>query len=125
MFQPLTRDFLSTWEDWDERAPANLLSLYESGARTAKQQEVVLLSRILADETTVGFESRGCEIVRSVNQAPIAHLEDLVRHLRQAKGIVELATSKGLIVVDTEHVEQAQERILERYHIPSVSSADL
>ena len=125
VFQPLTRDFLSTWDEWDERAPADFLSLYESGVRTAKQQEIVLLSRILADETTVGFESRNCEIVHAVNGSPVIHLADLVKRLRTAKGIVEFTTSKGLIVVDAEKLASAQQRIIDRYQIPSVASFDL
>lgn len=125
VFQPMTRDFLSTWEDWDERAPADFLSLYETGVRTQSQQEVVILSRILADRTNVGFEERSCEIILAVNQKRIAHMRELVKELGSTNQIVELSTTRGVIVVEIQEVQSAQERILNHYHIPAAASEDL
>jgi S1-C subfamily serine protease len=125
VFQPLTRDFLSTWEDWDERAPSDFLSLYESGVRTESQQETVVLSRILADRATVGFESRSCEIILAINHRKVAHMKDLVEEISRAAGILEITTTRGTIVVDVEAVQKAQKRILDHYQISAAMSEDL
>ena len=55
MFQPLTRDYLTTWDKWWNKAPKEFLNYYYLGYRTPQQHEVVILTQILADEINVGY----------------------------------------------------------------------
>ena len=81
VFQPLSQDFLETWNDWWDKAPTDLLQLYYGGVRTEARQEVVVLSQVLADKLTVGYEAFATEIITEVNgKAPrdLAHLVAMV-----------------------------------------------
>ena len=55
VFQTLTRDYLTTWDKWWNKAPKEFLNYYYLGYRTAEQHEVVILTQILADEINVGY----------------------------------------------------------------------
>ena len=55
VFQTLTRDYLTTWDKWWNKAPKEFLNYYYLGFRSAEQHEVVILTQILADEINVGY----------------------------------------------------------------------
>ena len=118
VFQPLSRDFLTTWDTWWDKAPKEFLHLYYSGRRCRERQEVVVLSQVLADELNVGYEDLYSESVLSVNgQAPrdMAHFVKLVESAGETLTIQ--TSSRGVIVFDTEAARAAQPRILQRYRI--------
>lgn len=119
VFQPLTRDLLSTWGDsWWEKAPREFMHYYESGVCTADRREVVALTQIFADEINVGYEDLHFESVVSVNGESVADLRDFVARIESATDLVEIRMSRdGLIVMEPEAVEAAKERILGRYRI--------
>lgn len=126
VFQRLTRDFLATWEDWDNRAPTGLVVHYESGLPTAERPEIVLLSRVLADELTMGMDLAECEVVERVGDERVQSMAHLARLLDHAKGDVEIQTASGVrLVLEAGEVARAQPRILERYHVPRDRSRDL
>jgi hypothetical protein len=126
VFQPLTRNFLSTWSGWREEAPAELLQLYYSGLRTEECQEVIILNQVLSDEINIGYGDLDFEVVAQVNGRPPRDMIELVSQLDQAEGVVELETSTGsLIMFDAAMAHTRTPHILERYHIPSDRSSDL
>jgi len=55
VFQTLTRDYLTTWDKWWNKAPKEFLNYYYLGYRSPEQHEVVILTQILADEINVGY----------------------------------------------------------------------
>lgn len=119
VFQALTRDVLATWDKWWNKAPKEFLYYYYQGVRTAERSEVVILSKILADEINVGFGHLYNEGVATVDGAAPRDLDDFVARLAAAEGVVEITTtSGGVIVLDTAEVAKATPRILERYRIP-------
>src|SRR5688572_330886 len=118
VFQTLTRDFLTTWEKWWNKAPKEFLYYYYSGERSNVRHEVVILTQILADEINVGYAHLYNEAVVAVNGAMPRDLNDFVGQLGTAEGLVEILTSSGgVIMFDAQEVRAAQPRILERYHI--------
>ncbi len=126
VFQPLTRDFLATWAKWWNKAPKEFLNYYYVGTRTPERRQVVVLSQILSDEINVGYESLYNEAVVSIDGVKPRDMNDFVSRLDAASGVVEIATSgPGLIVLDTDVVEAAEARILQRYHIVADRSANL
>jgi S1-C subfamily serine protease len=126
VFQVLTRDFLSTWEQWWDKAPKEFLHLYYAGTRTPERQEVVVLTQVLADEINVGYEHLYSESVIAVDGRMPRDMADFAGTLEASRGLVEIRTSSdGYIVLDAEKVRAATARILERYHIARDRSRDL
>lgn len=79
VFQELSRGYLEAFgKDWTKRAPLNLLDVlgspedYEEGRR-----RVVILTRVIATEATIGYDRLNSQIVTSVNGKPIAGLPEL------------------------------------------------
>lgn len=126
VFQPLARDFLATWGKWWNKAPKEFLYHYYAGVRTEERQEVVILSQVLADEVNVGYDGLYNEAVVAMNGTMPRNMLDFVTRLEQARGVVEIRTSgPGVIMLDTEDVRAARDRILARYHVGRDRSADL
>jgi hypothetical protein len=126
VFQALTRDFLTTWDKWWNKAPKEFLHYYYSGVRTADRHEVVILTQILADDINVGYGHLYNEGVAGVNGVVPRDMIDFVHRLQTATGIVEITTSSGgVIVLDADDVKRAKPRILERYRIPRDRSVGL
>jgi len=126
VFQTLTRDFLTTWDKWWNKAPKEFLFYYYSGVRTPDRDEVVILTQILADEINVGYSHLYNEAVTAVNGVMPRDMVDFVRRVEAATGIVEIQTSSGgVIMLDAGEVAVAKARILDRYRIPGDRSADL
>jgi S1-C subfamily serine protease len=119
VFQTLTRDYLTTWDKWWNKAPKEFLNYYYLGFRTAEQNEIVILTQILADEINVGYGHLYNEAVAKLDGHIPRDMEDFVARLSAARGVVEIeTTSGGIIMLDADEVRKATARILTRYHIP-------
>jgi S1-C subfamily serine protease len=126
VFQVLSRDFLSTWDSWWDKAPKEFLHLYYSGNRTAERQEVVILTQVLADEINVGYEHLYSESVTAINGRMPRDMIDFVRQVEASRGLIEIRTSSdGVIVLECEAARAATQRILGRYRIGRDRSPDL
>lgn len=118
VFQTLTRDYLTTWDKWWNKAPKEFLHYYYSGHRTSLQHEIVVLTQVLADEINVGYGSAYDKAVETVNGKAPRDLAEVVELIEGAKGIVEIVlTSGAIIALDTEEVKAATPRILDRYRV--------
>ncbi len=119
VFQTLTRDYLTTWDKWWNKAPKEFLNYYYLGYRTPQQHEVVILTQVLADEINVGYAHLYNEAIATLNGKAPLDMVEFVQALSTARGVVEITTtSGGMIMMDAEEVRKAQPRILARYHIP-------
>jgi len=126
VFQVLSRDYLSTWDSWWDKAPKEFLHLYYSGNRTPERQEVVILTQVLADEINVGYEHLYSESVVAVNGRMPRDIIDFVQQLESSHGLIEIKTSSdGTIVLESEAARAATQRILARYRIARDRSPDL
>lgn len=118
VFQTLTRDFLTTWEKWRNKAPKEFLYYYYLGERSPERHEIVILTQILADEINRGYGHLHSEAVVAVNGVMPRDLADFVGHLATVTGVVEIRTSSGgVMMFDAAEVRAATPRILHRYHI--------
>jgi hypothetical protein len=119
VFQTLTRDYLTTWDKWWNKAPKEFLNYYYLGYRSAEQHEIVILTQILADEINVGYGHLYNEAIAKLDGETPRDMEDFVARLSSAHGVVEIqTTSGGLIMLDADEVRRVTPRILARYHIP-------
>jgi len=98
VFQELSKAYLEAFgQDWSKRAPLNLLDVlsnpedYEEGRR-----RVVILTRVVATEATIGYDRLNSQIVKSVNGQPIAGLPELAAALEAApeNGIHTIVTDE-------------------------------
>jgi len=118
VFQTLSEDFLATWNEWWNKAPKEFLFHYYYGFRSAARREVVIITQVLADEINVGYGHLHSESVVALGGVPPIDMLDFVTRLSSARGIVELTTSAGgVIILDAAAVAAATPRILARYHI--------
>jgi S1-C subfamily serine protease len=126
VFQRLTRDFLTTWDKWWNRAPKEFLYYYYQGVRTEQRQEIVLLNQILADEINVGYQHLYNEGVLAVNGTAPRDMLHFVQLVEGATELIEIRTSTdGLIILDAAQVRAATPRIMARYHVARDRSPDL
>lgn len=126
VFQPLTRDFLATWDKWWQQAPKDLLSAYWYGNRTDDVRERVVIGQVLADELTVGLEGHAHELIESLDGVAVRDLADLVSRLEEATGQVVIETTRGHeLVLDVAEARRREAAVLARYRIPSVRSVEL
>jgi S1-C subfamily serine protease len=126
VFQPLTRDYLRTWEEWWDKAPCEFLSHYYYGKRTNDWHEVVVISKVLADEINVGYEDSFNELVSVVNGKRPRDMVELVALIEGAGEQVEIRTYDGSrLVFNSRDAKRATTRILKRYRIENDRSVGL
>ncbi len=119
VFQPVTRDYLTTWESWWDKAPKEFLNAYYWGERTAARRELVALTTVLEDPITTGYATFANESVVRVGEHVPRDLEDLARLLDAARGLVTIEVNSGaLIVLDAEEARAATPRILAEHGVP-------
>ncbi|MGJ8695909.1 MAG: PDZ domain-containing protein [Verrucomicrobiaceae bacterium] len=96
VFQELSKPYLQAFgKDWTSRAPLNLLDVlshpddYEEGRR-----RIVVLTRVIPTQATIGYERISNQIVKSINGKPVAGLPELEKALAQTptNGLHEIET---------------------------------
>ncbi len=126
VFQVLTENYLHTWKRWLSNAPKEFLYAYHWGVRTENQQEMVILTDILADEINVGYEPLHDESIVEVNGTKPANMREFVATVDACQDVLDIRTSlRGRIVLDVKEAREASARILEHYHVPRDRSQDL
>jgi S1-C subfamily serine protease len=128
VFQPLTVNFLKLWGDkWHHEASKNLLNQYYYGQPTEDKREMVILSKVLADEINVGYHNVHDKIVYYVNGKRIANMNDLVNAFESYRGKYHVILDEMgyRIVLEKNKVDQNGQSILQKYGINSDRSRDL
>ena len=128
VFQPLTVNFLKLWGNkWYYKASKNLLYQYYYGQPTEDKKEVVVLSKVLADEINVGYHDVHDKIVSYVDGKRIANMSDLVKAFENYQGEYHVILDEmgRRIVLDSEKVKKNGPNILRKYGINSDRSKDL
>lgn len=86
IFQELTRPLLEAFgEEWENRAPLNLLDAYENQAKyEGPARRVVFLSGVIPTPATVGYDRLRNLIVKKVNGKEIGDIESLIAAFKEA-----------------------------------------
>ncbi len=127
VFVPLSAEFLSSWgSDWQRSAPFRLV-FYNNQKAKKDQKSLVVLSLVLPDFYNIGYQQRSSQniVIEKANGNLISTLEDLAKALDKPKDgfhILEFkkGSSLGKIILDAEKLEQANDRIAQRYGIQSL-----
>jgi S1-C subfamily serine protease len=128
VFAPLTKNYLLEWgSQWFFSAPSKLLYFYQNGIRTAEKREIVLLTKVLADEINLGYHDMDNAVIEKVNGIKIAGMEDLVKAVEENKEPFHIFEddSGNKIVLKKEMTDKFSGRILETYKIKSDRSEGL
>lgn len=129
VFQVLTQPYLSSeWgKEWQQKAPVRFVEKALYAAKDKPDQEVVIVSQILAADINVTYQQYVPNIVTHVNNVPInnlRHLVELVESNRLPFLRLDLE-SERVIVLDAGMAAAENAEILESHNIPYIKSADL
>jgi len=128
IFAPLTKNYIFEWgSQWFLTAPAKLLNYYQNGVRTKERKELVLLTKVLADEINLGYHDIDNIIIEKVNGKKISEMRDVVEAIENNTGLYHILEddSGKKIILKKEKVDKYSNRILQTYRINSDRSADL
>ena len=118
LFQPLSRDFLETYQTDDLRV-RYFFDFFIADELYKDRPEVVVLSSILPDVINTYLSDARNGIVDSVNGVKINGLSDLAAELAKESDyyVIKLLGEGRPIVFERKAVEAARERILARYNV--------
>lgn len=127
VLQQLSLGYLRAWgREWRTKAPARLVIEYSLNSLHQQAQDteqVVVVSRVLADPANLGYEEVSQAIVTALNGQPVTSLQALREALQKPRGgyhILELLPGQGRVklVFDAQQLPEVNRRIAERYGIP-------
>jgi len=129
VFQVLTQPYLSQeWgKEWQQKAPVRFVEKSLYAAKETVNQEVIILSQILAADINVTYQQYVPNIVTHANNVPVKNLRHLVELVESnAAPFLRLdLESERVIVLDAVEASVQSAEILESHNIPYIKSADL
>ena len=128
VFAPLTKNYLLSWgNSYTTAAPLRLVYLYQNGLRTEERKEVVLLSRVLADEINRGYHDINNTVVVKINDKIISTMKDVADAIENNDGIYHVIENDtgAKFVLRKDQADNYGARILQTYRIGSDRSEDL
>jgi S1-C subfamily serine protease len=126
VLQPLTRNYLQTWNNMDD-IPVHLADYYYHGRASDNRKQVIVLTNILGDKLTAGYDDFEDNVITQVNGKAISSIEDVVQAVEGNEGVYHVLVDEwgNRIVLDRAATIEAQKGIMERYKIDADRSADL
>eukprot|EP00276_Gloeochaete_wittrockiana_P001837 CAMPEP_0184671688 /NCGR_PEP_ID=MMETSP0308-20130426/85649_1 /TAXON_ID=38269 /ORGANISM="Gloeochaete witrockiana, Strain SAG 46.84" /LENGTH=606 /DNA_ID=CAMNT_0027118861 /DNA_START=212 /DNA_END=2032 /DNA_ORIENTATION=- len=130
VFVPLSQPYLRNeyGKEWETKAPVKLCNLALDGVLTEPDEQVVILSQVLAAEINIGYQL-------NLANVQLTQFNDLkVRNLRHLMELVEANPetyarfnfeNEKVLILDTDLARQANPEILKQHFIPLNKSADL
>jgi len=115
VFLPLSRPYLRSeyGSKWSSKCPVKLKDLYFNGYKQEKDEEVVILSRVLASDLNVGFHKFTNCVLEKANGVEVKN----VRHLI---ALVEESDSKFVTFTFSHNVTMVLERDIAVEGMPSI-----
>ena len=128
VFCPLTQPHLHEWgDDWYDKAPRRLCDRAMHSHMKVPDEQVVILSHVLADEINVGYQGKHDLEVSRVCGAKVKNMRELAAALDAHAGEFVRVDFVGgdVIVVNAKEGRAAGERILAKHRVPARMSPDL
>ena len=93
VFLPLSRPYLRSeyGSKWSSKCAVRLKDLYFNGYKEEKEEEVVILSRVLASDVNVGFHKFTNCVLQKVNDKEVKNIKQLIFEIESC---IENKTSK-------------------------------
>jgi hypothetical protein len=124
IFVQLTDSFLRSFgPTWRQRAPFRL-AYYETEKVKPDRPQRIILSGVLPARVNLGYEMLRDAVVDEVNGVKIGRMSDLVAALKKPVNGFDVfkfapAESREQVVLDASEIDDANQDIMSRYHIPS------
>lgn len=129
VFTTLSVPFLRSefGEEWDCEAPVEIVHRILNQRAQSKGEELVVLTQVLANDLTIGYEDLENVLLHKINDTP-------VHNLRHVMELIDGCTDKYLrfqfqnnlvLVLKPEDVKKATAEALEQHSIPAAVSPDL
>eukprot|EP01125_Pyxidicula_operculata_P001953 TRINITY_DN1190_c0_g1_i1.p1 TRINITY_DN1190_c0_g1~~TRINITY_DN1190_c0_g1_i1.p1 ORF type:complete len:503 (+),score=91.25 TRINITY_DN1190_c0_g1_i1:520-2028(+) len=125
---PYLREFEGEEQDnWYEVAPRHLVHKALTCLREYPDQEVVILSHVLADDLNYGYTNFYNKELDKFNGVEIRNIKQLFQLLQGCQE--EFAKfefkDKGIVILNTKLVQKRTKSIMRQYAVPSLHSEDL
>jgi len=126
VLQPLTRNYLEIWNTMED-VPVHLANYYYYGKQSEDRMQVIVLTKVLGDELTVGYDDFKDHVITQVNGKGVSTIQDVVEAIEGNEGKYDVMMDEwgNQIVLERSKIAAAQKVILERYQIDADRSADL
>ena len=129
VFTPVCVPYLRSeyGKDWDYDSPVMILRRMIHDMADFADQQVVVVSQVLAAEVNLGYEEVMNSVVNSVNKVPLrnlAHLASMVEECHEEYLWLEL-DFQDTLVLHTETAREATRDIMATHGIPAAMSADV
>ena len=124
VLQELSRQYLREFgSDWQKRAPDDLIYIdrYQTDLFPDGGKKVVILSRVLPSDATIGYEQLRGLVVTAINGVPLKNLTDIPAALAKAEnGLhkVEFDGDPGCVWLDAATAEALAPVLKQSYRIP-------
>ena len=128
VFSTLTINYLKDWGgQWYRKAPVELVNAAKDNIKNKKDEEVVILIRVLAANVNLGYHENENLIITKVNGIEIENIKQLVDIVENSRSdFITFEDSRGNeIVIDREMADKSNEDILKIYRINQDRSDDL
>lgn len=126
VFQPLSKEYLMTWNKWWHNAEPRLLYYYQyhvSDALFPDRKEFVVLNRVLPDQANTYLTELHDKAVDEINGVKITRLEDVPEAFKKPRNgyhVIRLDGTTFPLVLKASEMDAANRRICEKYSIPSL-----
>lgn len=126
IFQPLSKEYLMTWNKWWHTADRRLLyyySYYISDNLYPERKEFVILNRVLPDQANTYISELHDKVVDSINGVKINNLNDVVNAVQKPVGefhVIRIDGTSFPLVLKASEIDEANRRISVKYNIPSL-----
>ncbi len=130
IFQPLSKEYLKTWNKWWYTADRRLLyyySYYLSDVIHPEREEFVVMNKVIPDEANTYLADIRDRVVDSINHLPIRSLKDVVKAFgRPIDGfhVIRIDGTRFPLVLRASEMKAADQRIQKTYGIPSMIRVD-
>jgi hypothetical protein len=124
VFVKLSDAFLRSWgANWRQRAPFRL-GYYETEKVTPERKEIIVLSGVMPARVNLGYEMLHDVVVKEVNGVKIGKMTDLVTALKSPVNGFDVfkfapGESMEMAVLDAAQIDQTNQEIMTRFHIPN------
>ncbi|MBN1697326.1 MAG: trypsin-like peptidase domain-containing protein [Spirochaetales bacterium] len=125
VFQVLSLEFLKSWKDWWYNADPLFLYYYmyhDIDDLKPERKEFVIINQILPDEANTYISSVSLAVVDTINGRAIGCLEDVIDAFTRPEGdyhVIVLDNDRPPLVLAAALMKNANERIMQKYGIPS------
>jgi len=126
IFQPLSKEYLKTWNKWWHTADRRLLYYYAchiSDNLYPERKEFILINRVLPDRANTYLSEVHDRVVDSINNVKITTLNDVAEAVRKPVNgyhVIRVDGTSCPLILKVSEIEEADRRIKEKYDIPSL-----